>query len=100
MTDTPELDKMRAVHKDSQTIGEFLEWATSEGGYHFTKTRTVVVEGYSLTKDETYEYDKDIEAPVNIEKVLAEFFEIDLDKANAEREAAFAQLRAAAKKDS
>ena len=91
--ETPELDKMSKVQDDSQVIGEFLEWATSSG-YNFTQTKTVKAEGYSLNKDETYEYDKEIEAPVNIEKVLAEFFEIDLDKANAEREAVFAAIRA------
>jgi hypothetical protein len=94
VTDTSELGKMLAVQKDSQTIGEFLEWATSEGGYNFTKTVTVKAEGYSLIKDETYEYDTEVERPVKIEEALAHFFGIDLKKAEAEKRAVLDEVRA------
>lgn len=98
MSDTPELDKLSKIDEtgDNDTIGAFLEWATSEGGYNFTKTETVMAEGYSLIKDETYEYETQVEVPVSIEDALAHYFGIDVDKVRAEREAVYAKVRAAA----
>jgi hypothetical protein len=93
VTDTSELGKMMAVQEDSQTIGEFLEWA-EQNGYHFTKTVKVKAEGYSLIRDETYEYDREIELPVKIEEALAHFFGIDLKKVDAERRAVLDEVRA------
>lgn len=93
MTDmTPELDKMAAARENSQTIGEFLEWAECNG-YHFTKTRMYTETGTALHNGETYEYEVPVEVPAGIEEALADYFEIDLDKARAEREAAYARLR-------
>ena len=83
MSDTPELDKLTEINKqgDNQIIGEFLEWATCEKGYHFTRTHE--------EDGATFEF------PVKIEDVLAEYFEIDLKKVQAEREQVYAQIRAA-----
>ena len=98
MSETPEIDKLSKINEsgDNQTIGEFLEWATSEGGYNFTQTKTVMAEGYSLVKDETYEYETTVEVPVSIEEALARFFGVDMDKVRAEREAVYAKVRAEA----
>jgi uncharacterized cysteine cluster protein YcgN (CxxCxxCC family) len=64
---TPELDKMKAVQDKSQTIGWFLDTC-----------------GYDLA-----EYDDDhmkyFPINKNIEQILAEFFNIDLNKIENER---------------
>lgn len=88
MSDTPELDKISANRGDSQTIGEFLEWATTEGGFNFTKTfesGEMNLFGEKLTND----------VPVRIEDALADFFGIDLKKAEEERRALLADAVAA-----
>lgn len=77
MTPTPELDKMKAVHTESQAIGEFLDYSP-----------------YTLC-----DWDEDTNRfwPVQggIERILAEFFDIDLDKVEAEKLAILEELRAA-----
>lgn len=76
---TPELDKMKSVHNQSQCIGEFLDWLFHE------KHRTIaeVPEGMDEWQ------------PVggSIEKILAEYFEIDLAKIERERRAILETLR-------
>ena len=68
--ETPELDKMKAVHEKSQAIGEFLEWLHSKG---------INLAKYPDNSDylSIYRY--------STEKILAEFFGIDLDKCEKER---------------
>lgn len=99
MNDTPELDKLAKINEtgDNQTIGEFLEWATGEGGYNFTQTRTVTVEDEEFFSGKPYTYEKDVEVPVSIEDALAHYFGIGMDKVHAEREAVYAEVHAAAK---
>jgi len=86
MIDTPELDKIRKVSEASRNISEFLEWARYSG-YHITKTQTVQEEREYVFKEGTYEVDVDVEVPVHPEKMLAEYFEIDLNKVEQERQA-------------
>jgi hypothetical protein len=73
---TPELDKMLAVKKESQAIGEFISWLKEEKNYY-------IAERVAATN---FQEESDL-MPVQIstEKLLAEFFEIDLDKAEKER---------------
>jgi hypothetical protein len=73
---TPELDKMSLVKEDSQKLGEFLDWLTSEriilctrGGEDF------VPNGES------------------IEVLLARYFEIDLHQVEEERREILASYR-------
>lgn len=73
---TPELDKMLAVNDKSQVIGEFLDWLRNDRDIIFAKYH----------KDELYpEYS-------SIEKLLAEFFGIDLKKIEEERRAILKSL--------
>ena len=76
---TSECDKMLKVASDSQKIGEFLEWLQNE------REITLCEEN----GDEFYP------ARIPIERLLAEYFEIDLDKVEAERSAILGGLRAA-----
>lgn len=57
-----ELDKMKKAHKESQSIGEFLEWMM--------------------------EYHEDLFPDfLNVEEILAEYFDIDLEKVEKEKRA-------------
>ena len=68
----PECDKMRAVKEKSQAIGEFLEWLHSEKDITLCR-----LEG---------NYDYRI-INISTEKLLAEFFDIDLNKVEEEKRA-------------
>lgn len=71
---TTELDKMAKVHERSQAIGAFLDWLGGERDY------TICELGENGEGMEEY-------FPVrpNIEKLLAEYFDIDLEKVEKER---------------
>lgn len=79
---TPEIDKMHVVKDRSQAIGEFIEWIRSEKGWE--------IASYNDGGERLW--------PVNtsIERLLAEFFGIDLDKVEKEKRALLNQLRRAA----
>ena len=81
----PELEKLRGVSERSQAIGEFLEWLFGSKNYHIAK----------YLGEEEYEDDEDELVPVHIdiEKLLAEFFGIDLAKAEEERREILEQIR-------
>jgi hypothetical protein len=69
---TPELDKMSAIHKESNAIGGFLDWIGS---------RDPPLYLCECAREEEAFF------PVypNIEKLLAEFYQIDLNKVEEER---------------
>ena len=90
--ETPELDKMSAAQSKSQAIGGFLEWL-GEKGMLICRSATKADE-----RDDEGEH-TDVKGgdllPVykSIEDMLAEYFEIDLKKAEAERRAILDELR-------
>lgn len=129
---TPELDKLSAVRKESQAIGEFLEEFLPSKGIFLATTHKHTDACYTegLTKEEFQKKYKptigrrrhllwgDEEIPeddwqlgrhsqpkcdlldgqmlaahYSVEKLLAEFFEIGLDKVEAERMAILEALR-------
>lgn len=67
LPETPELDKLTALKERSQPIGEFLEWLS---------------------------FEKDINLPGTIERLLAEYFDIDLDEVEWEKRAILAHIQA------
>lgn len=73
----PECEKMRAVHEKSQAIGEFLDWLSERG---------IILASY---------YEEAGLSPyrVNIVELLAEYFDIDLDKAEQEKRTILEELR-------
>ena len=83
MIKTPMCDKLHAVKAQSQPIGEFLEWLQAE--------KDIVLCRYTET---------DFCLPVRqgIESLLAEFFEIDLEQAEREKQLLLANLRDMEKK--
>lgn len=64
----PECEKMKAVEKESQAIGDFIDWL---------KTKDISLMGWF--EDKPYLLSK------STEELLAEFFEIDLKKIEEER---------------
>lgn len=68
---TPELDKMKALTEKSQAIGEFIDLFLAEKGMILCHETEV---GF-------------LPCSVSIEKLLAEFFGIDLNKVEEERRA-------------
>ena len=94
---TPECDKLKAVSGSSQDIGEFLDWLTGEKG--LTVCNEHEHDEWCEGEDEiimcgtqSKEYTP---AMLNIEKLLAEYFEIDLNKVEKERRAILAELQKA-----
>jgi hypothetical protein len=76
----PECEKLLAVKDKSQLVGEFLEWASG---------KNMVLCARPKGDDEEY-------YPVmqSWEKLLADFFGIDLNKVESERRAMLADLQA------
>ena len=83
MSETPELDKMRAVRDRSQIIGEFLEWLTGEEGTTLCK---VIIRGGLA-------HDKVVPCVESTEKLLGRYFGIDLDAADREQRKLLEELR-------
>ena len=75
----PELDKMQAARPSSQIIGEFLEAMESKG---------IVLCEYEGGRHGCYNT-----INKSTEKILAEYFDIDLDKVDAEKKAILASLK-------
>jgi hypothetical protein len=116
---TPTLDQMQAVKVQSQAIGEFIEWLQSEKGWELAYrhkhtddcfshgTEAVPIPDYGRSY-KIGEYRKKyadekwlscgcgagqfMPAAYTIEKLLAEFFQIDLQKADNEKRALLEEL--------
>lgn len=81
MSKYPEHEKQRAIVDKSQAIGEFLEWLPSTG----------IVFG----KWDAEGRDRMWATRIDIEKLLAEYFEIDLEKIEEEKRQMIDEMRAA-----
>ena len=84
-TDTTELDKIRKVSENSQRIGEFLEWLAEQ---------EIILAEWTGN-----EYNECGDEPLmrisqTREQLLANYFEIDLAKAEQERQALLDAIRA------
>jgi len=78
----PEHEKLKAVQKESQAIGEFLDWLTGEKKIELAK----------WNEDERVE-DRLLPWHHSTEKLLADYFKIDLVKLEAEKRKMLAELR-------
>jgi hypothetical protein len=81
MSDYPEHDKLAAVQRKSQAIGEFLDWLNEQG---------ILMAKYGLDAD-----DPDTLYPTHegITPVLARYFDIDLNLIETEKQAMLASIR-------
>ena len=84
----PECEKIAKVKDKSQLIGEFLDWARSEKNIE-------LCEPTDLMNPHDHREILDELAPISqsIEQLLADFFDIDLDKAEKERQQIIDDLR-------
>ncbi|KKL85599.1 hypothetical protein LCGC14_1953110 [marine sediment metagenome] len=73
----PECDKIVAVQEKSQEIGDFIEWLGNKKDLHL------------CFWENQYNYRMN----TTIEKLLAEYFEIDLEKVENEKQAILDELR-------
>ena len=70
----PECEKLAGVSPQSNVVGEFLDWLSHKKEY-------TICGFYSEEPDEGEYHPIDL----NIEQLLAEFFEVDLNKVEEER---------------
>lgn len=103
---TPTLDKMLAIKNESHVIGEFLKWLEENGceiaSYDGVALREPAHKlAAALAEPSRIKRDRDLLIPVNlsIERILAMYFKIDLDKAERERRYLLASLRAAQRRN-
>lgn len=78
MSEFPELDKMLEVQEQSQAIGEFLEWLQSQG---------IILARFDDESDAL------VGTHRSIERLLADYFEIDLDAAEREKSLMLERIR-------
>ena len=90
----PEHEKLRAIGAKSQACGEFLDWLLGPQHYVFAEYHThseeCVVDGEKvccMAKDSLHP------APVNVRKLLAQFFSIDEEKLENEKRAMLRDLQ-------
>ena len=74
----PECDKLAKVAPESQKIGEFIDWLSNEKGIHLAS--------YDVARDLEYIH-------IPIERLLADYFKIDLNKVEKERAAILKWIR-------
>ena len=80
--ETPECDKMLAVQNESLILSEFVDWLNSKG--------------YAICKvEETPGYPKEQWIPFrkSYEELLADYFGVDLKKAEQEKQAILKSLQ-------
>ena len=81
----PECEKLAAVSDKSQAIGAFLEWLRETKEYEIAKWDT----------DDRLGIDKLSPVHYSIESLLAEYFEIDMNKVEKERQQILEDVRKA-----
>lgn len=77
--ETPECDKLAAIADQSQEIGEFLDWLGEQG---------IRLASYTQWDEPVL-----VEISDSFERLLARYFEIDLDKVDREKWALLKWLR-------
>lgn len=101
-----ELKKMEEVREKSQEIGEFIQWLFDTKKYRIAKYLTdeeyesednvSYVDGlYEVEQFKRHQIGKEELMPIHIdiEKLLAEYFEINLAKVEEERRAILKEIR-------
>jgi hypothetical protein len=92
---TPEHDKLSAIKDQSQAAGEFLDWLTSERGIILAENHQHSPACYGNDNHLHCGYSTGDFAPVrcSLQSLLAGFYQIDLDKIEAEKAAILEEIR-------
>ncbi len=77
-----ELEKLGKIKDKSQLIGEFIEWLR-ENNYHICEFK----------KFDDFDEEQLVFTNLSIEEILAKYFNIDLKKAEEERQKILQELR-------
>ena len=93
---TPELDKLMKVTEFSQPLGEFMTWLRDQGVHlrRWMEDDEQVVMRYRSRQDDPGGQGFWADDPRSTEQLLADYFQIDLVKAEAERRALLEYMRA------
>jgi len=97
--DLPEHDKLEKVKDKSQAIGEFLEWLRGAKKIRLCRWNTYEEPNYDKnepdfnSKTKTHTVESLDYVTTSIEQLLAEFFEIDLNKIEEENRVILDDLR-------
>ena len=92
MSDFPEHDKVSAVRDRSQVIGEFLDWLFSEKGYSIAEEHVHTDCHGELGTLCGYRQGAYVPVSATTRQLLAEYFEIDEAKLEAEKQLMLASL--------
>ena len=96
----PEHQKLQNVADKSQAIGGFLEWLTSTKGIRTAKYVKVCHDEIIQSEEDVPEEDRSdiyeelVPEHLDINKILAEYYEIDLNKLELEKRAMLDEIRA------
>ena len=82
ISETPTLDKMLEIQEQSELCGDFLDWFLHKYAVFERRQKR---ESSFVNPDGAGDY-------INKERLLAEFFDIDLDEAERERESILKSL--------
>lgn len=99
MVETPELDKASKIVGESQRIGEFIDWVKDTKHIWLCQYITCTEVREHIFKPGTYyevEVTELVPIKISTESLLAEFFDINLDKIEAEKRALLEQVRCGA----
>ena len=107
MSKYPEHEKLEKVKDKSQACGEFLEWLLGPRGYQLGEYHEHVDDCWLPNENQLdgrrrmcgMDAQTIYPVPLNVRKLLAEFFEIDEDKLDKEKRAMLDELRAGASRD-
>ena len=89
----PECDKLAEASEESNKIGQFLDWMCDEKDIRFAKAPNQE-EFDALEEDGVEAYEgMVIEVYFNIHDLLAEYFNIDLNKVEKERQQMLENIR-------
>lgn len=97
MSEYPEHNKLDAVHEKSQACGEFVNWLDEEKGLQCLELREIVIDGEMRVEKDGTKVPRTTPMWVlpqeNMQDMLAEFFGIDRDKLEAEKQAMLATIQ-------
>ena len=109
---TPELDRMSKVKDKSQIVGEFMDWLRDTKGLTFAKYHEHGDDCWALHEHDDLcipkckaeremtcgvSEERLLPYTLNMERVLAEFFDINLDRAEKEKRSILEHIRATQK---
>lgn len=96
MSEFPECDKLLAVRDKSQSVGEFIEWLSTEKQIFLAEWRPLK-EFKPGEREHRVAHGREVDRLVGIaqpiERLLAEFFEIDMEQVETERRQMLADIQ-------